>query len=277
MTLRKPNVDRWQQSGLSLIELMVAMAVSLVLMLGIVSLLLANKDSYRAQNNVAVLQQNARLARFVLENAIAHAGYLEDYTTDPQHAFPDGFVSSPTNADVDNDSDALTIRFKSDGDMVDCLGDGVGSSGSMKTAHFELYVDDEENELVCAAYNTPTGNPFPQPLISNVVLMQLRYGLDSTPNDGNRGVDLYTDTLTASNRDQVRTVRVQLVLASESAIRSQPLTTGFDIAGYSEDYMPGQLFTPGSSDADDPNALSDPRRHAYVMVDQVIALRNLLP
>lgn len=279
MSPRISSVGHPHQSGLSLIELMVAMVVSLILMLGLGSLLLANKDSYRTQNEFAALQQNSRLARFVIKNAIEHAGYIVDLTTDPQHAFAHGFVAVTTNEhrtyynDTDNDSDTITIRFQSDGDMSDCQGKRVGSPGNPDTAHYELYVDDDENELECTVYNS-SGGFHTEPLVDNVMLMQVRYGLDTTPGDSNRGVDMYTQTLDASNREQVRTVRVQLVLVSDSKLRNEGKTQSFDIAGYANPYKPGQLFE--STDAD-PNAPSDPELHTYLMVDQVIALRNLLP
>ncbi|ROR34991.1 PilW family protein [Inmirania thermothiophila] len=48
--------------GLSLVELMVAMALSLVLLLGVVQIFVANRQSIRIQDGVTVLQENGRYA-----------------------------------------------------------------------------------------------------------------------------------------------------------------------------------------------------------------------
>lgn len=302
MKTRNISTPKYDQHGFSLIELMVAMVVSLILMLSIASLLLANKESSSAEDQLATLQQNTRLARFVLENAVAHAGYVTDLTTSPQHAFPKGFVSDALDADrvqrndanrYDNDSDSITIRFTTDHEINNCLGatpdngsNGTGStsgSGTPITAHYELYVD-AEHELQCTIYEQPDSKDdikHTEPLVSNVVLMQVRYGLDSTPNDTNYGIDQYTTTLDADNRDQVRSVRIQLVLSSKDKVRTQPLPHaskhGFNIAGYTQAFIPGQVFTPDAASGATANALPNAAYHAYVMVDQVIALRNLLP
>lgn len=256
------------QRGLSLIELMVAMAVSLLLMLGISQIFLGNKDSYRTQNELAALHQNARLARFVLENAIAHAGYMVDIDSDQAQTFTDGFISDApyTNAtyspndsqDYDSDSDTLTVRYQSDGAMNDCLGATVADG---TTAHFQIYIDGE-NELQCLVFDSD-GQPknTAKPLIDNAIRMKVRFGLDSVPGDNNPGVDTYVDEITATNRDQVRSVRVQLLLKSSAKVRSNALEddNGFVFAGETGDFDPSDSY------------------HAYVMVDQVVALRNLLP
>jgi type IV pilus assembly protein PilW len=51
-----------RQHGLSLIELMVALSIGAFLMLGIVTVFLANKDSSALENSLARLQENGRFA-----------------------------------------------------------------------------------------------------------------------------------------------------------------------------------------------------------------------
>lgn len=259
------------QRGFSLVELMVAMAVSLVLMLGIVQIYLGNKDSYRTNSELAALNQNARLARFTLGNAIAPAGYIVDLNADPAHVFPDGFISDAHDDSLSYapNSDSITIRFESDGTMNNCLGHVVDpkdeptdeESDEDNFVHFTLYVDNT-NEFECVTYDDNTGETKSQePLINNVVLMKVRFGLDTNPHDNRYGVDTYVNDLDTDMADQVRSVRVQLVLKSESEIRTTELQDedGFIIAGETGDFDPSDTY------------------HAYVMVDKIIALRNLLP
>src|SRR5699024_72799 len=128
---------------------------------------LGNKDSYRTNNEFAALNQNARLARFILENAVAPAGYIVDLNADPGHVFPAGFISDEHEDSLTygSDSDSLTIRFESDGTMNNCLGHVVDPNDESLSdendednfVHFTLYVDDN-NEFECATYDDDSGH-----------------------------------------------------------------------------------------------------------------------
>ncbi len=63
------------QKGLTLVELMVAMAVALLLMAAIVSLYFANKTSFRYQEAQSRLQENGRFALELLSRDIRNAAY----------------------------------------------------------------------------------------------------------------------------------------------------------------------------------------------------------
>lgn len=65
-----------QQMGLSLIELMVAMAIGLVLMLGLVQVMGASRESYRLSEGIARTQENARFAVDFLQRDVRMAGHL---------------------------------------------------------------------------------------------------------------------------------------------------------------------------------------------------------
>ncbi len=64
-----------RQTGLTLIELMVALTISLVLLLGITQLFSANKASYNMTEAHARLQENARFALDIMSRDIRSAGY----------------------------------------------------------------------------------------------------------------------------------------------------------------------------------------------------------
>ncbi len=69
--------------GLSLVELMVAIAVSLVLLAGVYQIYMATKTSYRMDEGLARLQENARFALEFLARDIRMAGYMGCYTGAP--------------------------------------------------------------------------------------------------------------------------------------------------------------------------------------------------
>jgi type IV pilus assembly protein PilW len=65
-----------RQSGLSLVELLVAMALGLFLIMGVVNVFLANKDSTQLENSLARLQENGRIALDLLVSDIQDANYM---------------------------------------------------------------------------------------------------------------------------------------------------------------------------------------------------------
>lgn len=62
--------------GFSLVELMVAMALSMVLLLGVVSIYTNSKQTYNTQEGLSRLQENARFAMGRISREIAAAGFL---------------------------------------------------------------------------------------------------------------------------------------------------------------------------------------------------------
>lgn len=63
-----------QQKGLSLIELMVAMAVGLILMLGAAGILLSNQHTFRSTESLADIQKGARISVDLLAREIREVG-----------------------------------------------------------------------------------------------------------------------------------------------------------------------------------------------------------
>ncbi|MGA9851439.1 MAG: PilW family protein [Gammaproteobacteria bacterium] len=64
------------QTGLSLIELMIAMVVGLVLMAGVLSIFLSSRQSYGINSAVAQIQENGRFALNFVSTDARKAGYM---------------------------------------------------------------------------------------------------------------------------------------------------------------------------------------------------------
>lgn len=62
--------------GFSLVELMVAMVISLILLGGVIKIYESSKQAYRAQDGQARLQENGRFAMYFLAKDIRMAGYM---------------------------------------------------------------------------------------------------------------------------------------------------------------------------------------------------------
>ncbi|MFM8330225.1 MAG: PilW family protein [Candidatus Methylumidiphilus sp.] len=66
----------FRQGGVSLVEIMVALVLSLILLAGVGNIYLGSKQIYRAQDAQSRLQENARYAIEVLTHDIRLAGYM---------------------------------------------------------------------------------------------------------------------------------------------------------------------------------------------------------
>lgn len=74
--MNTPIKNNTRQSGLSLIELMIAMVIGLMLLGGTISLFMTNKRIYNEQDEMGRLQENARFAMQMLIEDIRMAGYV---------------------------------------------------------------------------------------------------------------------------------------------------------------------------------------------------------
>ncbi len=68
--------SRQRQHGLSIIEIMVAITVSLILLAGVVQILVSSKQTYQVQDVVGRLQENGRFAIDFITNETRAAGYM---------------------------------------------------------------------------------------------------------------------------------------------------------------------------------------------------------
>lgn len=86
--------------GVSLIELMIALVIGLVLMLGIVQVFAASKSAYRLSEGLARTQENARFAIDYLQRDIRMAGHFGCVSDQSHLQSADALQSNfPSNAD----------------------------------------------------------------------------------------------------------------------------------------------------------------------------------
>lgn len=71
----KSLINKHHQAGLSLIELMVALVLSMLLMLGVTQIFLSSKVTYSKNQELSEIQESGRFALDILVQDIANAGY----------------------------------------------------------------------------------------------------------------------------------------------------------------------------------------------------------
>jgi type IV pilus assembly protein PilW len=274
-----------QQRGFTLVELMVALVIALLLLAGILQILLSNRRSFDAQKTAATLQENSRLASFIIENVVAEAGYRVDLAASNDQIFPKRVAALD---DADNPlvipiakgafvaarygdkqgNDAIRLRFQAAGGVHDCTGKQIrdpNDPSQPATADFALMVT-SDHTLRCVLYNdndidkdTDVGVKSKPPLVNNVDRFKIRYGLDS---DNDDSVDTYVNTLDDTTAKQVRSIRIQLLLESKNNVSPSPVSQTY-------------TFLDSTQTSDDTQTFND--RHARILLDQTITLRNLLP
>ena len=88
--MRKPDIKI--QSGFTLVEIMVAMVLSLVLGIAIVTVFVNNSHSFSQDDNVLRMQDDARQSMRELVNDLSMAGYWADLVL-PAAITPDGSLA----------------------------------------------------------------------------------------------------------------------------------------------------------------------------------------
>lgn len=206
-----------RQRGLTLIELMVALAISLIIVIVALTTLVVARKGFNAVDTASQLRDNGRFASDVIQRIAVQAGFKElRYATQPPTAaevaaniYPNiyGFdnslisASDPLNSAsartasvLGYGSDILILRYQAletfpgsgtaDGSMINCNGKAVSVIPSTRderySSIFHVTVGiDGEPTLYCTTMNLATGAvDESQPLIQGVEEFQVLYGID---------------------------------------------------------------------------------------------------
>jgi len=233
------SFNKKQQLGLTLVELMIAMVIGLVLVGGVIQIFAANNQTYRVTENMSRVQENGRFALDNLGRIIRLAGFKGDTETSPGAEYVTNTTASPsvtftngqTVSGIDggvggaalDQSDDLFIRYRgaSLGSMTDCIGTNIGQGTAFAGNNVvnRYYVNN--GSLMCHSSAAPA---VPQPLIDNVVSMQILYGMTTDPAafhdvqaecylPASAAIGAGTDC-TSLNFEQVVSVRIRLLLST---------------------------------------------------------------
>jgi type IV pilus assembly protein PilW len=195
-----------REAGLTLVEMMVAMAIGLGVMLAAGRLLGLANDAYAAQAESAALDDAGRYALELVGRAVRQAALADPARMDlssPNGGLParlaglDARSLSRTTADiaspltaVANGSDVLAVRFpgagaapNGDGSVLDCAGFTVADGEEGWSIFYVARNGDGEDELRCKYRGASSWSA--DAVIAGVDSFQVLYGLDTdTPRDG---------------------------------------------------------------------------------------------
>lgn len=207
--------NRPHARGRSLLELMIALIIGMIILGAVLLTSISGNSSGRRQDGVAALNEDAQIAANLLGGHLRIAGYSgvvaspSSLTEFRNYAGPgvrgcDGGVSND-NVNMEGMSckgssgpDAFMVAYEGDafntfptatnpGVPTDCLGQalsptpGVASESPGSNPYWlveNIFYVNTKNELVCSGNGVP-GRA--QPLIGNVVDMQVTYGVADVP------------------------------------------------------------------------------------------------
>lgn len=247
-----PRPARRASAGFSIVELMVAMAIGLGVVLVVASIHAGSRESYGQQDQVGRLQENVRITANLVERVVRQAGFRQIPTTrletdqifDPAGGLMVGIEGTGTAPGA---QDLLTVRFQGSGGIgiapgaddtvVDCLGNSVGTdidgaTGSARIAQSTFQVRagaDGRPWLMCSVDGGTTFTP----LVPDVEAMEVLYGVappisqaDSLPN-----VSRYVPATQVGDFRQVLAVQLHLLFRSEVELAPLPDAGTYDLGG----------------------------------------------
>ncbi|MBU1189480.1 MAG: PilW family protein [Gammaproteobacteria bacterium] len=238
--MQKHQLTKYMRSiyGFSVIELMVALAITAFLLIGLVQIFSSVRASYDLQEGLGRLQENARFASTFMSQQLREVGYfpfaetqkaIEDPTVvDMGFLFPailNGTVPFPVTLNSTDGGgllpDTLEVNLY---DEYDCSGNlnpvtAVGTPAILqKQIQFNHNPATNELRFTCRiGVPNPTPGFVPpvvinnQPILNNVETIQFQYGQDR---DGDGTADIYTDGFNAISQGDITAIRVGLILTS---------------------------------------------------------------
>jgi type IV pilus assembly protein PilW len=227
--------------GFTFVEIMVAIALGLFLIGGLLTLVQAMRRTATNQSGMSQLQDNERMAMQLITDVVQSTGYYTSpLTNSPTSAFlvgaygPASFTSGQAllgnyTAGV---PDIITNRYQTAGTAVGDNAINCTGNSSATPAGFvnQMTVNTASNYLTCTVW-VNANNPVTVALVPGVTNMAILYGVESGNGVATNSVDAYltADLVTAGNYwPQVRSVQVTLTFVNPMAAQpGQPPTVNF--------------------------------------------------
>lgn len=281
------------QAGLSLVELMVALAISSFLILGVTQIYIDNKRSYLFQQNQSESIEGSRYILLVLQQELTKAGYRRRPDEQPEAAFPaapglagcGSFSAGETIKRTAQDS--VCIRYQPRDHLErNCLGDTPATASLLEVGPYtsaqeiiieRLWFEKESNSLMgslkCTRVHTnlagaslsdrtsSTGD-----LVAGLVDLRFEFGVGSSSDD--RSISRYTD---GSTGDPILAVRYTALMRSSNANQREAIDTDTALKKWQD------LTGLESSDAKLQALKTDDTGQLYHISQSTVMLRNLMP
>ncbi|MDX1695195.1 MAG: PilW family protein [Ketobacteraceae bacterium] len=219
------------QSGLSLVELMIAMTLGLLLLGGVLQFFVSSKRTFLHTEVFGKMEENGRFALDFLARDIRMAGYA-----DPSFS-P---LPTPVLGGCSNDwcaqngaglgSDRIAIQLDPPDDR-DCNGNSTAGPNDVIANVYWVSNDANNNNtptLFCRGYNTNTAAWMgaAQPLVEGIETFQVLYGVTSP---GTTTPARYISADQVTNWNKISAIKIGVLSQSGNDAASQQATRTFSI------------------------------------------------
>jgi type IV pilus assembly protein PilW len=229
------------QRGFSLVELMVTVAIALFLLYGLVTIVQNVRQTSRAQQSLAELQDEQRFAMTVLTDVIQAGGYFPDptawtLTSSLPIAAPFGqgqSFSGTHSAAAPGDTIAVRYRTAINDGVINCTG-GSNTAFNPTQLYTNSFSVSPAGQLQCSlGVGAPAVFAAPVPLVSGVTNLTIYFGVKRNFAVTDYNVDTYltANQMNAADWDNISSVRVILTFTNplyKGPGLGQPLTITFD-------------------------------------------------
>lgn len=269
-----------KETGLSMVELLVALAISSFLILGVTQIYIDNKRNHAFQQNLSENQEGSRYVLLLLQQELSKAGYRRRPDEPFESAFPAATVANCTfgtgRAVVRRNATELCIRYQPHSHVDrDCLGNTPATASTIEDAPYthsgeviaqRFYLN--EGALWCQVVHSTNGTAGAAQsgeLIAGLADIRLEYGAASATDP--RAVGSYTDTPSTA----VLAVRYSALLRSSGGRQRDALDADDALKTW-------QTLTGANEDDTSLAALKTADKgNLYQVSQSAIMLRNLLP
>ncbi|MES9904908.1 MAG: PilW family protein [Sedimenticola sp.] len=206
-----PGPTLSHSGGFTLVELMIAMFLSLFLMGGVIQLFIQSKTTYTLQEGVARAQESGRISLHLIENHLRRAAYpldalpmINGFSRDQVGSTP-AFASGHTTP-LDN---ALVIQYQSPaGGMNDCSGRTIAADEFVAMNYLI-----SGGDLICESATTESATLGSATLVNGVSSLALSYGVDSDGDGAANGAyKAVADITTTDDWESVVAVQVRVTV-----------------------------------------------------------------
>jgi type IV pilus assembly protein PilW len=212
------------QRGFGLIEMMVALTIGMVLLLGLGTVFDSMRQTYLSRQSMSQVQSNQRMAMLFVSTSIRNAGFYPNpvaRTAATQFPASGSFAAGQSvgGAGAGAGSDTFSARFTASG------GDAIQGCSAQLNAN-DVYTDVfsiSGGYLTCTETDNTAGSPpVAVNLISGLAGMNVLYGVDTT---GGGSVTEYLTATQVTPGTSIKTVGVTLLFTNPLAGQpGQPAT-----------------------------------------------------
>jgi type IV pilus assembly protein PilW len=228
---------KFSQRGFTLVELMIAIVISIFLIGGLLMMVQSTRNAFGNQNLLGQLQDNERLAMTFMADVVESTGYFPDpvnntsatlmpanatFLTAGQAVFGTFLAAAP--------GDSVSIRYAAaagDQNLFNCLG-LVNTAAATDVFTNKFSVDAVNQQLVCTA-SSQLGSFATKtvPLVNGVQNLTILYGVKRSVADTGSCADTYLNAgqMLAADWNSVCSVSVAITFTNPIPPQNPPTIT----------------------------------------------------